>query len=304
VITDDMNYSFASALSIQTTTVKDGANLTFQWGEVTRDFLGRRVDPVQDIDMVVVSLWGMSDAELMSALRQDALQLSRNEGALTFFPEEAGAPPPTQAQLLDFNSFHNDVPEEEVWARFDTSTPDYQYPPETNTFMMTVETGTTVGRDVRMIGLFKLDPTSTNTTVALTNTSTTMQYSISLAGVPQLAVPAATPTLSIDWSRMTVNALGNAFDVAQITEIVVAHYADYAPLDLEERFLFLRDEATAWYSGEAQSGTVMDLSGLEDSAGNVFPGIDSTGVWLVALFCTSGYTNPAPWSITLLRPCE
>jgi hypothetical protein len=304
VITDDSNYSLSSVPSIQTTRVKDGENLTFEWGDVTRDFMGRPVDPMQDIGAVMVTLWGMTEMELTDAVMRDSLRAKECKGALTLYPKDFETPP-TEGRLLDFNSFRNEVPVEEIWARFDMSTPDYQYPPATHTFMMTVSSGTDPTRETRMIGLFKLDPTSSNTTVALTNTSTTMEYSVSLADIPPIAVPAATPSLTVDWSRMTVNALGNPFDETQITEAVVAHYADYTPRDLEERFVFLREEASAWYSGEVFTGTSIDLSTLTDADGVRFPGIDRTGVWVVALFCSEyNCNNPAPWSITLLRPCE
>ena len=32
-------------------------------------------------------------------------------------------------------------------------------------------------------------------------------------------------------------------------------------------------------------------------------GIDSTGIWMAALFC-GNCNNPAPWSITILEPCQ
>jgi hypothetical protein len=84
---------------------------------------------------------------------------------------------------------------------------------------------------------------------------------------------------------------------------VVAHYANLTVADLEAQFLFLEDRADGWYSGEVQSGESMDLSTLVDANGAPFLGIDSNGVWLVALFCTANCNNPAPWSITFLTPC-
>ncbi len=51
-------------------------------------------------------------------------------------------------------------------------------------------------------------------------------------------------------------------------------------------------------------GSSLDLSTFENASGATFPGIDGTGVWLVALFCTSECNNPAPWSITVPRPCQ
>ncbi len=303
VITDDTNYTFSSTMTPQSTVVKDATDLTFEWGALTQDFYGRPIDPTRDIDLVLVSLWGMTEAELASVMNADQLQLSSNKGALTFYPTEAGIPAPTSVRLLELNSFRNEVPEEQIWQRFDTSTPGYQYPPATHTFMLMAQKGTDPGKDARMLGFFRLDPASTNTTVALTNTSNTLTYEVHLAQSPQIGVPAGTPGLTIDWTNMTTNALGNPYEVTQITEAVVAHYPTYSLADIEQRFVYLKEEAGAWYSGEVLAGTTMDLSTLKDAAGASFPGIDATGVWLVALFCTNNCNNPAPWSITLLKPC-
>ena len=302
MITDDTNYTFKFTLTIQSTTVKDKTDLTFDWSAVTKDFLGLTLDPVKDIDLVVVSAWGMTEQEITDNLNKDKLPLNSNKGALTAYPgEETDF---TSVKLTELSSFHNEVPEDVLWSYFDTSTENYQYPQDKNTFMMIVASGTTPGKDSRMLGFFKLDPASTNNTVALTNDSTKMEWEAHLANIKPIFVPANQASLSIDWKNMTVNAIGNPYDVSQITEAVVAHYATLTLEDLEQQFLYLEDEADGWWSGEVISGTTMDLSTLKDEGGAAFPGIDSNGVWLVALFCTSSQcNNPAPWSITVLKPC-
>jgi hypothetical protein len=102
---------------------------------------------------------------------------------------------------------------------------------------------------------------------------------------------------------MTVNALGNEYVAAQITEAVVAHFATSTLTELEEQFLGLETLAQGWWSGEVASGASIDLSTLVDDAGGAFSGISATGTWIVALFCTSNCNLPAPWSITILEPC-
>jgi hypothetical protein len=115
VITDDTNYTFSSTMTPQSTVVKDATDLTFEWGALTQDFYGRPIDPTRDIDLVLVSLWGMTEAELASVMNADQLQLSSNKGALTFYPTEAGIPAPTSVRLLELNSFRNEVAEEQIW---------------------------------------------------------------------------------------------------------------------------------------------------------------------------------------------
>jgi hypothetical protein len=101
---------------------------------------------------------------------------------------------------------------------------------------------------------------------------------------------------------MTTNAIGNAYTYSQITLAAVAHYKTETLAQLQANFLNLEDIADGWWSGPVVSGASIDLSGLTDSGGAAFPGIDGTGVWMAALFC-GNCNNPAPWSITILQPC-
>ena len=309
VITDATNYTFSYNLTIESTTVKSGLDLTFDWSQLTQDFYGRPLDVNTDINMVLVSLWGMTEQVLTENLNHDNLPLSNNKGALTVYPAELQRNPGearTNANLMEFNSFRNEVPLVDMQARFDMSTPGYAYPPDSHTFMLMAATGETPGKNSRMLGYFKLsqDPSVTNTTVTLHNQSTVMTHTVNLLNTPLQPVPANTPALTINWANMQTNALGATYDGTQITEAVVAHYSSYTVQQLQDRFLFLEDEADAWYWGEVVSGKSMDLSTLaEKTTSAPFPGIDGTGVWLVALFCTVNCNNPAPWSITLLTPC-
>jgi hypothetical protein len=210
----------------------------------------------------------------------------------------------TSQNLLSFGVLGNPLPDaDEIWSRFDTSHPDFEYPQDQHTFLLTANTGTTIGKDSRMLALFNLDPASTTTELALTDESTLLDFTVDLERAVPVVVPAGQPSLTIDWSEMTVNALGNEYLPAQITEAVVAHFATSELGELEEQFVNLEGLADGWWSGEIASGTSVELAGLHDANG-AFPGIDTNGTWLVALFCTVGCNNPAPWSITILSACE
>ena len=168
--------------------------------------------------------------------------------------------------------------------------------------MVMVATGEVPGKGTRMLGFFKLDPDSTNTVVTLTNDSTTLDYTVDLASITRIPVPAGMAELSIDWSQMTTNALGNEYLGTQITNAVVAHYS-MTLAELEEQFVFLEERSDGWWEADVLAGTSIALDTLEDADGNTFAGIDDEGVWLVALRCTTNCNNPAPWSITVLKPC-
>ena len=311
VITDDTNYSFTSTLTVESTVVKDATDLLFDWSNVTRDFFGREMNPVTDIDMVLVSLWGMTEADLATNLNRDHLPRGQMDSAITVFPSEldrSDGSPTTSAHLTEFNSFRNEIPPDFLWARFDTSTPNYAFPPASFTFLMMIATGETPGRNSRMLGYFRLDPNATNTTIALHDGSTVLDYQVNLANVHRFPVPPATPALTVDWSQMTRNALGNEYDRTQITEAVVAHYAAHTLEDIQAEPLLLIDgaiHADGWWSAEVTQGTSVDLATFTDAAGSPFPGVDAVGTWFVGLYCTTvDCNNPAPWSVTVLTPCS
>jgi hypothetical protein len=299
VITDETNYRLSNDFTIQTSLLKDNTDLVFDWSQVTRDFFGKSVDPAADIDIFLVSLWALTPDEIRAALRTDSLPLTFNSGVITTFPDGTY----TSQHLLGFNELGNPLPTDLLQARFNTSDPNYQYPQDRFTFLAMASSGTEVGRGPRMLALFNIAPTATDTALQMTNDSTKLSYSVDLRRAAPVQVPAAVPGLTLNWGQMTVNAIGNKYDYHQITSAAVAHFTANSVADLEPQFLLLEDVADGWWSGPVLSGDSIDLGTLVDKNGAAFPGIDGEGVWMAALFCTT-CNNPAPWSITILQPCH
>ncbi len=301
-ITDDMNYTFTSSVAVEMATLRDATDLRFDWSAVTHDFFGRPIDPATDIDMVLISLWNLTPEALSQSIARDQLERNASEGAIMTYPDGTY----TSQNLLSFGVLGNPLPDEsEIWSRFDTQNPEFEYPQDQYTFLLSASSGTTPGRGSRMLGFFNLDPNSDVTELALTNDSTELDYTVDLARTKPAMVPAAQPSLTIDWSQMTLNAFGNDYPPTQITYATVAHFPTTSLADLEAQFLTLEDIADGWWSAEVLTGVSIDLGTLTDENGATFPGIDDTGTWVVALFCTAGdCNNPAPWSITILSACE
>lgn len=300
-ITDDTNYSLTSSLNVKAYTLKDHTDLVFDWGSLTRDFYGKSLDPKLDIDLVLLSLWKKTPAELEDALAHDALAPNQNIGVITTYPTDNY----TSENLLDFNFAGNPIPnQDELWQYFDTQNPRFMYPPDQFTFLVEAGTGTQLGKNSRMLAFFTLDPSSTNTSLTLTDDSAVLDYSVHLATARPLHIPVATPHVTLDWGKMTTNAIGNEFDPSQINQAVVAHFANKTLADLEHQFLDLQTLADGWWSARVGSGKSIDLGTLVDRNMASFPGIDEQGVWLSALFCTTNCNNPAPWSITVLEACH
>jgi hypothetical protein len=298
VITDPTNYTLSDSFSLQHVVLKDNTDLVFDWSQLTVDFFGKPVTPTTDINTVSISLWNLKPADIEQALKVDNLPLGSNSGVITTFPDGTY----TKMDLLGFNELGNPLPTDELWSRFDTATPNYQYPQDQYTFLVMAQSGTDVGRQPHSIALFNIDPGATATELDLTNDSTTLTYSVDLSMAQPMLVPAGAP-FTIDWSQMTENCLGNTYDYSQITEVSVAHFETETLSQLQTDFLNLEDIADGWWSGPVIAGASLDLSTLVDQNGVAFTGIDSTGIWMAALFCTN-CNNPAPWSITILQPCQ
>jgi len=246
-------------------------------------------------------LWNMTPDELAENIRMDNLPLSVNKGAIATFPADAYV----QQNLLGFGTPDGSViPPADLWRFFDSTAPDYAYPQDQYTFMMIAANGTTPGKESRMIKFFHIDPNVSETTVALTDNSMSMTWQTNLVTTLPVPVPTGMPNIVIDWEYMTNNAVGNEFIPTQITEAMVAHYPNLTRKQLDDQFLDLRELASEKWSGEIEAGFSIDLSTLVDeNDAPTFAGIDHTGVWLAAIFCTKTCNNPAPWAITVLQPC-
>jgi hypothetical protein len=175
------------------------------------------------------------------------------------------------------------------------------YPPANHIYTVMAATGMQLGQGTRMIQSYELDPASTNTVVKLTNDSTQLTYTANLHNLTPIGVTAKSAAITLDWGKMMTNALGNTFIATNITNAMVGHYTQ-TPAELEAKFLDLELIAADLYRAEIGSGTVLDFSLLKNKSGKAFAGIDADGTWVVALQCGQ-CRNPAPWYLTILKPC-
>jgi hypothetical protein len=287
------NYTFASTLSINVVPVQPSSELSFEWGSITRDFIGHEMNAVTDIDMVTLLMWKLDKAELERKLNADELAQSDLVALAMIYTAD---PSVTSGTLFEMTSFGMPIEQDVLLGYLNIE----DYDPALHTYTIMAVTGTTAGEGTRMIQGFQLDPTSTNTQVSMTSDSTGLDYTVDIDGAAPTPVPAATPGITIDWDDMTVTSLGTEFFPNNITEALVAKYP-MTVAELEANFLDLELIAEQMYRGEVTSGTSFDLSMTTDAAGNAFPGADATGTWVVALFC-GGCANPAPWYLSVLQP--
>ena len=290
------DYTFTSSLTLHPVKVKPMSDLTFNWGGVTKDFLGQPVNAVNDLNAIFLLLVSLPSSTFEMQLNNDTFASSS-----IVIP---GPPPsylPTGGVTMQslYNNFMGAYTVDAAMASqyLDAAT----YTPMNSTFVLAAQTGTSmIGSGIRMLQSFELDPSSSNTTVTMTDMSTTLTYSANLHSLHPTGVPANTPNLSLDWSQIQTNALGQTFVPTNIANAIVGHYTQ-TPSQLENQFLDLQTIAEDLYTAEIPSGTVLDFTTLIDQNNKSFPGVDSDGTWLVALIC-SGCRNPAPYYLTILEP--
>jgi hypothetical protein len=291
------NYAFSSTLTFPPIAVAPNSEISFDWGGVTKDFIGHAVDPKKDLNQVSVLMWSLPLTDLQTQLNSDTIKQSSLTTVPLVVTTDGSS---TSANLFSFKtSAGTEITSTDVLPYFNAT----DYAPDTHTYLFTGATGTTVGSGIRMMQSFQLDPNSTNTKVTMTSDSTKLTYTANLHSLTATTIPTGQSAITLDWSSLKNNALGNTFKPTSITAAMIAHYTE-TPTELEAKFLDIQLISTAMYKATIETGTSVDFSSLKDADGNAFPGIDtSSGTWIVAIQCGS-CRNPAPLYMSILKPCS
>ncbi len=293
--TETSNYAFSSTITLTPVPVASMSNLVFDWSGLTRDFMGHDLAPATDLNLAMVMFWNMPLAEFEKQLNADDLFTADLIVSPPLSLPLTGA---TSAHLYDFTINTTPVTPDMINPYFNAA----EYPPSQATYIAGVQTGTALGRNLRMMQAFNLDATTSSTVVPITNDSMKLEYSVNLHDLVTTVVPAGTAALTLDWSHMKLDGFGREFVRGDVTDAVVGHYAE-TPAELEKKFLDLDQIALTTYRAQIKSGWVLDFTTLKDGAGTSFTGIDGTGTWLVGLVC-GNCRNPAPLYMTILKPCS
>ena len=299
ILNDDANYAFQSSLSIETTPVKSLTDLVFDWSEVTEDMRGHDLDPFTGVDMMEIVLWNLPSDEVLARMTEDDLDLADLVGMLFV---------KTENELDTANYFDvitpsgSTLPEEDLLEYVDTDL----YPPEDYTYTLMLAEGEVFGQGTLLIEFFRPDPEESNTVVKMTNDSTVLDFTVDLMSQDRIVLPSGTSDIVFDWSddeALVNNALGNDFVPTKITDVMIGHYRDLTPEDLEDVFLDIELIADDIYRKFMSAGTSVKMSELENSDGETLAGFDGEGTWIIALMCGS-CSSPAPWFLGIIETCE
>ncbi len=285
-LTDASNYRFVGLLDGPSYPVQEGADISVSWAALADDIQCHAVDPVGDIDNIALMVFPyLSEAEVEEGLSEDSLTQVDLGVYLSHEPGDA-----TQAVLSDLTFFGTPADiQTELFAG-------------SGAWMLLLTTGIEVGIGALTFAFIEPDPDSSQTTVSLDQGCGVLDYTADLSSAEPVAV-SGVPWL--DWSGVTTSGQGLDFQRLDVTEVMVARYADLSPAELETQFLDLEQLADDFWTLEHASGTAADLSQLvnrdDGSAFSGFDGSEADGTWLVALRCAH-CANPAPLYLAVLEP--
>jgi hypothetical protein len=290
------NYSFSSRLTFPPITVAANTELTLDWEGVTQDFMNHPLDPRNDLKKIRVFLWKLPLASLEEKTNADTLLM---KDLVTLPLEYSTDGSGTSAKLFQFSN-SGEPSEEMILSFFD---PDL-YPSDRYSYTVMASGSLLLGEGTKMIQSFRVEKGNPETTVRLTASSTGLEWEAHLQNAQVTGIPAGQAAITLDWTDMKTNALGNPFEPpSYIAEVLIGHY-DESVAELETKFLDIELIAKELYRATIDAGTSIDLRTLtlDGDSSTHFPGIDDTGTWLVALQC-GACRNPAPWYLTVLKPC-
>lgn len=284
-LVDANTFSFTGTVDVPSFPTVSGADVEICWDAVTEDIRCHAMDPAGDVDNVGLVRFGhLSEAEVEAALAADDLQQEDMSGYLEVRNDDAL----TCARLSEMSFFGTEIDLAE------------EYVEGSGTYMLLLTSGTTPGVGARMLAFLAPSTASDVTRVEVPSGCGVLDFAADLEALAPVPVCAEGPWPT-DWSDLTVNGQGNAFDEGKVDGLMVGFYEGWTVADLEDRFLDLEQDATGLWRLALIGGTSADLADATDAGGAPFPGFAGDGAWVLALTC-SRCANPAPLFLTILEP--
>lgn len=280
-LTDANNYAYTSDLAIGTLTVPEQADATIRWDGLTRDIRGGALDPVADLgEARLIAFRDLTPDEVTYALAHDELEQADVGAYVTCTPEDA------RCALSEFGMFGNRIDIQQYFAE------------GYGTWLLALGEPRALGADAMVF----LDPRAdaTATDLALTDTTSRLDVDVDLRSLTPVVVPTVEPALTLDWSGLAHDGLGDPVDLATIDEVWVGRF-DEGPAELERDVFALEERAELTWTMKVDGTTSADLTDLFGETD--FLGVDRHGTWVVALRCRT-CTNPAPRLLSFLEAAE
>jgi hypothetical protein len=281
---DANNFSYVGTVDAPSLDVASGQDLEICWDGLTEDIQCHDVDPAADIGILTLARFlNLTEPEIEQQISEDTLSTTALSGFLDY-PVPAGE---TCAQLEDFTLEGTEVDLAEEFYEGG------------GTYLLLAGAGTEPGQGTLALMFLNPKEASDVTAVTMGSACDTLDFSVDLSSLTPVALPASGDSWVVDWGGLTVNGLGNPFEISKLDRLMLGYYPDYGLTDLEEHFLDLEIDADAlWYLdiGGTFSADLAQATG-DDGA---FAGFETSGTYVLALMCTT-CQNPAPIFLTLVQ---
>lgn len=289
LLRDANNYTSTGTLEIPTVETTPAVDLDICWTNVTTDFQCHPVAPMADIEtMSLLRLLHLNEDQVEQRLETGELTMSEVNGYVEYRTPKTS----TCAKLSQLSFFGTAIKVQEAYVE----TVD-------QTYLLLFAKGMRPGVGARTMTFIKPTPGSTNTRVDAPNGCGLLDFTADLSSLTKVKMPAAAPWV-VDWRNLTVNGQGNAFIPEAIDSVLIGYYEGMTVAQIQDDIFDLELNATTLWDVQLSGGKTADLStAVERGTGAPFSGFarSSTGVWLLALLCST-CQNPAPVLLTVLEP--
>ncbi len=305
-LVDANNYSFSATLTIAEHTLAPVAypcqdpstevcDITFDWCNLTDDFLHHPMGAVEDIDMVSVGLFeGHTPEEIADDLRDDAVSYIAMSLFVSNAEFVAGGPRQDECQvaLSELTQLGNDIDAEQYF------TPELGNGGQPATWLFMISTGTEPLEQVRMAVFLVPDAAQTEDHLTLSFDDTAFDSQADFTSLVPATLPAAT-TPAAFWTDVSNTGNGVPYNFGRSDQLVITRFESTVPAGLQDHIIELGNLADERWTLDLIPTTIADLSQATGETGS-FEGINEEDTWLMWMWNTHSM-NPMPQFMTVLE---
>jgi hypothetical protein len=275
------NFNYTSKLTASIQTLKEYEDVLIQWTGLTRDVHGRAIDPVKDIDKVLLLLFpNFKPQEALDRLADDRIIQADLGLYMECVPVKASCRLSKFGLLGSYPGIHNYFNEGR------------------GSWLLVLNRSATKGS----LAFSFIDPSSksTATTATITEKTSALTMNVDFRSLTQLRARADGNT-KVEWSTLAKDGLGNPLPLYKLDKITITHYASHTLDYLENHFISIEDLADNQWEADLKGASSVSLLALKKKgSGDAFTGFSKPGLYMLGLQCGS-CTNPAPKALTVLK---
>lgn len=284
-VDDTNNFTYTADLTVASVPLAAATDNLLGWEGLTHDIHGGLLAPMTDVDEAqLIGFRDLSQAAIADGLANETLE----QADVTLYV--VCTPDSSTCNMSDFRIGRSGVDLSKYFL------------PDMGNWLLALSANGKPGAG----GLLFLEPEASAPDFAhVTDASSRLDVTVDFHSLTPLGVPRDDAAVTLDWSGVATDGLGNAFQPAEIDGAYIARFdAPLDDLEVDPVDLVTRGDASYWkadVTGMSQANLAAFTNTVDP--GQTFPGIDSEGTWLFALTCSS-CTNPAPRFVTVLTVAE